>query len=251
MADEPTGEPTAETSTAPAAEESAADQQPEPIDWDNLNATLERAYTADPKTAAGHLRKHRAIGGIAGSIAERQMAQINQQRDAERAAEAARAARAELEDMAQNRPLEFADKFLSIQEAEKARARIGAVEQNAMKRLMEQVGQAYHGIPEWKELNDDERTKLREAVAAGPDDQALSNFNRTALEIVADRRTASKLESRLKEEKEAWKREYEAERLTSETTPGVRRPSRTTSKPLDWASMDDKDFMDYWKKRYG
>lgn len=249
MADEPTGETTAETSTATAAEESAAD---EPIDWDSLDATLERAYTRDPKTAGDRLKKHRAIGGIAGSIAERRMLELGQQHEAQRQADAARAAAAELEDMAQNRPLEFADKFLNIRTAEKTRAQINAVEQNAAKKIMEQIGSAYRDLDEFADLTDDEKGRLRDAVADATDDNALPKFNRVALEIVADRRAEKKMADRLAKEKEAWRQEYEGERLgTDRKAPDLRRSTRSTSKPLNWADMSDKDFADYWKKRYG
>lgn len=249
MPDDVTGDPTAETSTAPAAEEQAAETPEEPIDWDALDATLERAYTADPKVASDRLKKHRAIGGIAGSIAERRMLELGQQQEAQRQADAAQKAAADLEDMAQNRPLEFADKFLGARQAEKTRAQIAAVETNAAKRLMEQIGAAYHGIPEWAELNDDERGKLREAVADAHDNDALPRFNKAALDIVATRRAEKYLADRLPKEKEAWRKELEGERLGTERGPDLRRPSSTTSKPLDWASMDDKTFDEYWRKK--
>lgn len=251
MADEPTGETTAETSTATAAEGSAAETPSEPIDWDALDATLERAYTSDPKTAGDRLKKHRAIGGIAGSIAERRLQEIGTQQAQQQQADAMQRARAELDDMAQNRPLEFADKYLNTRQAEDTRARISAVEANAANKLMEQIGKAYHGIPEWADLNDEEKGKLQDAVAKAPHGDELPSFNKAALEIVADRRTEKKLADRLAKEKEAWQREYEGERLSTERGPDLRRPSRTTSKPISWADMNDKDFQKYWKERYG
>lgn len=251
MPDDVTGDPTAATSTATAAEGKAAEPAGEPVDLDALDAMLERAYAADPKAASERLKKHRAIGGIAGSIAERQLADINQRQEGERQAEAMRKAREELDDMAQNRPLEFADKYLNTRQAEQTQQRISAVEQNAAKKLMEQIGAAYHGIPEWAELTDDEKGKLREAVAEAPDGEALPRFNKVALDIVADRRSSKRLNDRLDEEKKAWRKEWEAERLGRTRGPDLRVPSSTTSKPISWAEMSDKDFSEYWKKRYG
>lgn len=252
MADEPTAAPTAEVEAPPEpqAEQPAADtEQPEPIDWDDLQGRLERAYEADPKGTIERLKKHRAVGGLAGSIAERQLAQLKQQDDHEREAEAARRAREDLRKLAQEKPLEFADMFLSHDDANQARERIANVERSAAKQIMEQIGEAYHGLPEWQELTDAEKVRLKEAVEQAPDNP-LPAFNRVALDIVADRRAEKRLLDRLPKEREAWRKEAEAERLTSEQGPDLRRPSSTTRRPVNWQAMSDEDFAKYWKQRY-
>lgn len=255
MADDPVAATTAETEvpTSAGADGEAAVQEtpPEPIDWDNLDATLARAYEQDPKAAADRLKKHRAVAGLAGSLAERRFAEMAQQREREDEEKAMVKAREELRKLAQEKPIEFADKFLTQQEAEDTRSRIMAVERNTAKKMMEQIGAAYHGLPEWAELSDDEKGKLREAIANVPEDETLPRFNRAALDIVADRRAARLLSDRLPQEREAWKKEWEAERLTSERGPDLRRPSSTTRRRVNWAALDDKDFDAYWKERYG
>jgi predicted metal-dependent phosphoesterase TrpH len=212
---------------------------------------LARAYEQDPKAAADRLKKHRAIAGMAGNLAERRFAEMQQQRAREDEEAALVKAREELRKMAQEKPLEFADRFLTQQEAEEARARIQNVERGAAKKMMEQIGAAYHGLPEWVDLSDDEKGKLREAIANVPEDETLPRFNRAALDIVADRRAARLLSDRLPQEREAWKKEWEAERLAAERGPDLRRPSSTTHKRVNWSAMDDKDFNAYWKERYG
>lgn len=254
MADEPESTTAVE---APATEQAAdapavvADVPPEPeaIDWDDLQARIDRAYEADSKTAVERLKKHRAVAGIAGSIAERKIAELKQQDEATRQHEAAQAAREELRKLAQEKPLEFADMFLSHDDAEQAKERILSVERNAAKKMMEQIGEAYHGLPEWQGLTDEERARLSDAVSQAQDNP-LPAFNRVALDIVADRRAERRLQDRLPDEKKAWRQEWEAERLTSEQGPDLRRATESSSQRLNWAAMSDEDFNKWWKQKY-
>jgi hypothetical protein len=253
LADEPnvTAEPEAPAvEQAADAPEPAAAEQPE-VDWDALQSQLETAYERDPRGTMDRLKKHRAVGGLAGSIAERQLAQLKQQDDAQRQASAAQSARDELRKMAQEQPLQFADMFLSHDDAEEARNRILSVETNAQKQILTQVGEAFHEFEEWGTITDEERTRLAHALEGVAPNKLIAVFNKTALDIVADRRADKRLQDRLPKEQEAWKKQWEAERLTAEQGPDLRRPSSTTRRRLNWAAMDDKDFNDLWRQRYG
>lgn len=254
MADEPTAEPTAEAppeTPSPAEPQAAEQPEEEPTDWDSLDATLAKAYERDPKTAADRLKKHRAIAGIAGNIAERRAQELSQQQEQQRQAEAQRKAHDDLLKLAQEKPLEFADMYLSHAEAEQARERVLAVERNAAKQIMEQIGAAYQGLPEWKELSDEEKTRLQEAVADSPEIEVLPRFNRAALDIVADRRAEKRLTDRLPKEIEAARKQWEAERLAAEQAPDLRSPSTTVRRRINWGSVPDEDFNKWWKERFG
>ena len=242
QADQPASQPTDTPAAAP---------EPTQVDWDHLQSQIGAAYDADPKGTIERLKKHRAIGGIAGSIAERQLAQLRQQDDTERRDEANRKAIEDLEREAEERPLEFAERFKLHREAEKVRERVQNVERATAKKMMEQIGAAYHGIPEWAELTDVEKAKLGEAIAGVPDEDLLPRFNRAALDIVADRRSEKKLSDRLPKERDAWRKEWEAERLASEQGPDLRRPSSTTRRRVNWADMSPEDFNKYYRERYG
>lgn len=242
MADEPMDDPTAAAEST--ASEDAAGQpvaaEP-PVDWEDI---LNKA----PDEV---LAKHRRVQGIAGSHAERLFQRRAQDTEHERQQTAASAAREELKRLAQEKPLEFADMFLSHEDAEQARQRVLDMERVTAKNMMEQIGAAYHGLPEWQNLTDTEKAQLREAVSDAPDNDVLPRFNAAALNIVADRRANTRLTDRLPAEKEAWRKEWEAERLGSEQGPDLRRPSDAPRRRLNWAAMDDKDFNSWWKQKYG
>jgi hypothetical protein len=253
LAEEPTAVATADAE-APAepqpAPEPAAGQQPV-VDWDTLQSQIDAAYDSDPKGTLDRLKKHRAIGGLAGSIAERQLERLRQQDQAQQEENARRRAIEELEREAEERPLEFAERFRLHRESEKTREQIANLERNTARKLVERIGEAYHGLPEWQDLSAEEKGKLSEAVKDATDDDFLGKFNRAALDIVADRRAEKRLADRLPKEKEAWQKEWEAERLAAEQGPDLRRPSSTTRRRVNWAAMSDEDFNKWWDSGRG
>jgi hypothetical protein len=256
LADEPTGAPATAEPAAGATPEAApkpdvaAAAATAPPDWDALDSSLAQAYEADPKTAADRLKKHRAVAGIAGSLAEQRFDRMRQESDAAAETRARQQAHEELVRMAEERPLEFADKFRTHAAAEEQRARIMGVEANAQKKILEQVGAAFHEFEEWGQITDDERGRLAAALKNVPPDKLLAAFNKTAVDIVADRRAEKRLADRLPKEQEAWKKQWEAERLASERSPDLRRPSGATQRPLNMAAMSDEDFNDWYERAH-
>lgn len=244
MPDEPTGVPAtaeSEPGTPPAPAPPAAADAPPERDW---VALLDEA--PDDIVA-----KHRRVQGIAGSHAERLFQRRQQEWTADQEAQARKRASDELEAEARDNPLAFSDRFLGHREAEKARERIQGVESNAQKQIMTQVGEAFHEFEEWGQITDEERSRLATALQGVPDNKVIAVFNKTALNIIADRRAEKRLQDRLPQEQEAWKKQWEAERLTSEGGPDLRRPSSTTRKPVNWQAMSDEDFNKWWKQRHG
>lgn len=225
----PTTEPTTEPPQAtqePQAPE-AVEQAPEA----DVPAWVRALDEADPK----ELRKHPKFAGILGSELESNRRTWSE-RQAQQAAEKARKdAEAELERLAEEDPVAFAERFRVDRQQAKLRAELDGLKASTREELARNVGRAYQGVPEFVEFTEREYGELAKAVAGLPDDEVIGAWNAKALELVAAKRgekiAAERVEqfkkAELPKEREAIRKELAKELREQTPSPGLDRPKAT------------------------
>lgn len=218
----PVAEPTTEPTEAPAAE-----PQPEA----DVPAWIKALDEADAK----ELRKHPKFAGILGSELERERRTWGERQALATAEQARKDAEAELERLAEDDPVAFAERFKVDRQQAKLKEELAGLKASARDELARNLGRAYQGVPEWVEFTEREFEELAKAVAGKSDDEVIGAWNAKALELVADKRAGKKFESRFQEwkdkelakEREAIRQEEAAKLLANAPKPDVSRPTRT------------------------
>lgn len=210
-----------------AQPEAAAEAQPQApaTDW-------RAALDAVP---AEELRRHPKFAGVVGS--EKQLWQQEfQAREQERlAAEAKAAAEKELEQLAEQNPVSFADRWLGERQAQKVREQLAGLETNARQAIGQQVGAAFHAIPEWAEIasDPDALAHLATTMQGKGADEVIPAWNAAAVELVANRRARvlfeRQLAERLQQERAAWETEAAARGFVTSARPDLVRGGRVSS----------------------
>ncbi len=234
---QPTPEPQAETTpeTGTPIEdvqvESAAEtpQAPAPAyDW-------RKALDDAP---ADEIRRHPKFAGIVGSEQQTWRQTWESQQKAQVEADAKAAAEREVEELAERNPVAFADRWLGEKAAAKAREQITNLETNARQAIGRQIGAAFHAIPEWADIagDADSLAKLATSLQGKSQDEVLTAWNTTAVELVANRRATALAErliaDRLKTERAAWETEAAANGFVTSSRPDLVRGGRaSTSDP--------------------
>lgn len=213
MADEPTTEVTVEaTGEAPAATETAPSQE---IDWE----TIEKAIDAAPPEK---LRKLNRFQGILGSSLHQAKTTWEQERQAAERRQALEQAERDMLELARTQPLEFAERYLTQNEAIKLQKQIENAKQDTAASYMHQIGRSYG---ETFKLTEDDVAKISEELAGKSGDEVLSAFAISAAKIVTAKEAAKMHEEwkakELKREREALKQEIAAEMLAKETSPSI------------------------------
>lgn len=171
------------------------------------------------------LAKHPRVNGILGERQQR----ARQQWEAEQRAESDRAAREraeqELRDLARQDPYAFAQQWLGKDEQQKLEARINDLQGTTKRELMQQVGQVFGTR---YALTPDDVAELTQALSGLPDAEVLPAFTVKATELAARKQAQTLLaewrDKELPKERDAWKAEYEAERLKTAAVPDLRSP---------------------------
>lgn len=236
------------TATAPAAAEPKGPPAAKPgkqaaappAEPPTLEQLLE---SADPE----FLRKHPKVAGIVGGMlrSEREVWDRQQKADTDR--QAREAADRDLETMAKDRPLEFADKYLSDKEQARLRAQLDGIKSTTAQEYMQQIGRSFG---EQFQLTADDVTEISKALSGKTDAEVLPAFNVAAADIIAKRKAdALFAEWRAKElpkEREALRQE-EAARLLKKS----QRPSLQSSRPastLKPHQLPEKEFNEWYEK---
>ncbi len=219
---------------------------------DILLAALDRAFeNPDHRSAlTAKLKSHRTIAGIAGEIVQRDR-EVQNQAAAKTAVEAEQA---RIRKLAQEDPDAFASEWLEKATAHEANQKLADIRNTTRTEFISQIGKSLKDLPEFAELSVEDHGKLARALVGVAEDDLLSVFTRTALDLVADKRSEKKSDAkttaRLADEKKAW----EAEQRTNVLK---KRPS-TDSKPAPVPSASsggEPDFKadpagwDLWYKR--
>jgi hypothetical protein len=209
---------------APADEAPPAEAAPEapPYDW---RKALEEA-------PADELRRHPKFAGIVGSEKQFWQKQWDDQKQAEADAKAKAQAEADLRELAQRNPVEFADKWLSSEEARQQQERLTALESSARQDVAKSIGAAFQAFPEWEDLMRDPNAlaRLATAMEGKPPDQVLAAWNAAAVDLMVERRAAAKaqadLAARLQAERTAWETEAAAQGFVASDRPDLVRGGR-------------------------
>lgn len=191
--------------------------------------------------------KHPRFGGILGQRTQEERERIRKEIEAENAQKARDAVEREMQELANDDPLEFSKRWLSEKEQERIRDQEKTLRDGVRKEFATKIGETFRNLAEWQEITPDEFSKLQQAVAGKSDDEAVGAFNIAALDIIADRRSAKRLDDwrakELAKEREAIRAEEAAKQLHNSPRPDLARGSQPS--PFDPTKLSDKDF-DRW-----
>jgi hypothetical protein len=186
---------------------------------------------------AKELRSHPRIAGIIGSENQRAIQAEKQRIKVEEGVAAAKAAEAELLQLAQDDPVAFSEKWLTDKQREKIQGEISDLRDSTRRDFATAIGRAFRAIPEWGDLTPDEHTTIAKAILNQPDDEVLPLFNRTALELVAVK------------QREAIRQEEAAKLMQNGAAPDLARPKSAPGR-LNFSKMSDREFAEYWDKNH-
>lgn len=204
---------------------------------------------------AEEIRRHPKFAGIVGSEQQLWRQSWVEQQKAEADAAARAAAEAALEEMAQRNPVAFADRWLGEKEATKQQERLAGLETNARQAIGKQIGASFHAIPEWGDIAGDAQSlaKLATALQGKSNDEVLTAWNTTAVELVADRRARALAEKllaeRLTAERAAWETEASANGFVMSSRPDLVRGGRmATADPEPDFRKEPKAWNAWWDR---
>jgi hypothetical protein len=222
---------------APATNEiPTAEATPEPED---TRPAWVRALDEAP---VEELRRHRKFAGIVGGEKQRWQAEYENQRAEQIRLEAAAKEREDLERLAQENPVAFADRWLGEAERKKAAERLSKLEIDARKTVADQIGRSFHSVPEWAEIiaDPDAFARITAALQGKADADVLPAFNAAALEAIAERRAEKRAEARaaerLRAERAAWETEARAQGFLATDRPDLSRPAKAGRGP-SWMDL--------------
>lgn len=215
-----------------------------------LPAWMTAVSTADGK----ELRKHPKVAGIIGSELDRARKQWEAEAQAKVQRDAADRRRDELLEKARTAPVEFADEFLTEHEKrEQARAAAAEVTANYNK-LGEEIGRGLEDIPEWMEMEPEERHAEMAKALQGlpPGEKLLGKFVATATAMIAKRAIAKAREKDRAEfnakERAAIEQEVTARFLANGRQPSIARAAGAGD--VDLLKLSDKDFNEAYERRF-
>jgi hypothetical protein len=235
------------TTSAPAPqpqEPNGAQAEPTPPTW----------LTELEKVDARELRKHPKIAGIIGSEQQRAIQTERERIKVEEGERAAKAAEQRLRDLAQKDPVTFAEQWLSQAQKDDIQRQLDDLHRKTRSDLATAIGRAYQGLPEWKELSQEDQEALGRAVMGKPDDEVLPLFTTHAADLVARRRAERQFNEwktkELAKEREAIRQEEAAKLLKGSDAPDGRAPKGEPA-GVNVHTMSDAEFDAYWKKKFG
>ena len=195
------------------------------------------------------LQSDRRLQSRIGNLGQRFAESARQQIEAEAQRRETAAAEARLLELAEQDPFSFSAKYLKDHATSQARQEVENLRQSEQEALMRAVGTAYGNLPEWRDImaDPDNAQRLAQAVAGRQGADIVAAFNATALDLVAERRSAkrpiddSEIEARVQERLAA--------RLRGETVPDM---SAARIQNINMASaisrMSDAEFDRFYKE---
>lgn len=206
------------------------------------------------KVDSKELRKHPKLAGILGSETQTAIQRERERIQHEEGEKAARAAEQRLRDLAQRDPVQFAEQWLTDQQRTDVQRQLNEMGAKARSDLAKRIGQAAAALPEWKELTQEDHEKLARALAGKGEDEVIPVFFSTVADLVTDRRAERRKEDwkakELAKEREAIRQEERANAFKASDAPDGKAPKGTPA-GTNIGAMSDKEFDEYWKKRYG
>lgn len=194
--------------------------------------------------------KHPRFGGILGQRQQEMRERVRKELEAEQAEKARLQAEQELEKLANEDPVTFAERYLSEKERKRIADQQRELRSGVRKEFAEKIGKTFQTLAEWQELTPEEFNQLQQAVEGKDDEDAIGAFNIAALNIVAERKSAKKLadfrSKDLAKEREAIRAEEAAKLLERSPRPDIARGSQAPAP--DPTRLSDKDF-DQWYRQ--
>ncbi len=201
-----------------------------------------------------YLLRHRRVNGLVGSHAQRLAERQRESDQAEARVKADREAEDRILKLAEDDPFTFSQHYLQGKAKERQELEMSQLRTNAQKKLFERVGQSYGQLAEWKTLTPEEFAQVSQSVNGVAEDDMLPAFNAAALDMLANKRAASRMDAQFKErlasEVEVALQERLAARMRGDTSPDMSLPSSGVG-AFDPRSMSDQDFDRWYKRRFG
>lgn len=241
MDKEPTTATVVEEPTTPEPE---APEAAEPTSEPAAPQTLDMSFldTIDPD----ELSKHPRFAGILGQRLQREQQRWEQQRQEKAEREARASAETELLKLAEEDPYEFSKRYLTDAEQKRMQRDLASLRGETQREYVQRIGKA---VAEKYVLSPADVQEIAAELAGKTDDEVLPVFTLAAAKIAA-KREATQMHSEWREkelakEKEAWKLEYEAERLAESTGPDLRKPNGQGA-PFNPAALSDEEFNKWY-----
>ena len=197
-------------------------------DFDTVLAQLNAHLTKespDYSEKIAKLKGHSVVAGVAGSIAESMKRIDSEQARLDAASKAASDKEEELLRLAEEDPEEFASRFRTQAQADKALRELEELRTKEEQRIAGQIGLAIRDMPEMQNLTLSEQREIANALAGVSADRVLAAYNAVVLKVASRRQTASLIEAQkpawLAAEKEAWVAEQNGARLRSGVAPAL------------------------------
>ncbi len=233
--------------TAPATSEQPPEQTPSPVAVqtplaDTTPAWLRELDTADREV----LRRHPVIAGIAGSMFDQWKRSHEAELAQRSAAEAAEGERKRLRELRKTNWSAYDAEMDEREAREEHETELQRHVGETRQQFAERIGRAYRNLPEWSALTPEDFESLAAAVASKTtDDEALEAFAVKSAELVADKRTAKRLNEwttrELAKEREAIRKEEAAKYLQGTERPDMARPKGLPAK-FNPAALSDEEF---------
>ncbi len=206
---------------------------------DILLAALDKAFENPDQRSAllPKLKSHRTVAGIVGEMLER-----TKEEDRFKASQqAVLDEQARIRKLAQDDPDAFAAEWLEKATVAEANKKLADIRDTTRTEFIKQIGESLKEMPEFAELTTEDHGRLARALVGVSEDQLLGVFTKTALDLVAEKRSEKKSDAkataRLADEKKAWEAEQRTNRLKqrpSTSAPPPPTPSASSTEEPDF-----------------
>lgn len=258
MPDEPMPVEAPSTTEGQGPEQPVQPPTPEPVvtpqaETPTWQQELEKADAKD-------LRRHPRIAGIIGAELQRAVEADRQRRQEEQNRIDREQSEAELlkflednADYLKQNHLKAYDQLMFLRR-QYTDHQLGGVRERTRAELATAIGRAYGDVPEWKDLTEADHETLAKTVMGKSEDEVIPLFTRTALDLVAERRTQRKVnewkEKELTKEREAIRQEEAAKLLRNSEAPDATKSKGQPAAGPNIKSMTDEEFDKYWNSRH-
>ncbi len=214
--------------------------QAESVDWASV---IEKANPEE-------LRRHPRVAGIVGDMVQKAHDRWKREQEDAITRQKAEEAEARLQKLAEEDPVAFANQYLSKAQAEKVQRELAEVRSRTASDFAKAIGAAVAGLEEYKDLSQEDLAEIAAQLAGKAEHEVLGHYTVSMIKKLVAKGVGKSLEAeitkRLAKEKEAWRKEWEAERLTGEPAPDLAKPKPASK--FDPAKLPPDKFNQWYEK---
>jgi hypothetical protein len=190
------------------------------------------------------------VAGIVGDLLSKEKTRWQAEQEQAIGRTKAEEAETRLRQLAEDDPVEFSRQYLTQAQQAKLQRDLAGLKGQTRQEMATQIRIAVEGLPEFKELSQEDVLDIARATAGKSDEQVLGAFSLALVEKVSGKRAARQFQERwdkeLGKEREAIRAEEAAKLLKRERAPDMTRPSGEPVKTDISKIPSDEEF----NKRY-